>query len=232
MSGISPEERLEAVQRLTGRLFDSPELVTLALTHPSYTDEPHSSVDNERLEFLGDAVLSLVVGEEVYTRFPDLPEGTLTKMRIAVVAGATLSERADALGLGDLLLLGESERGTDSRGMASALENAFEALVGALYLDGGLTVARAFILDTLGDLISSEAVEELEHPKSRLQEIVQSRGVSPVYEIIAEEGPPHDRRFSARVLVGGVTVGEGSGASKREAEMHAAAQALDDMGRT
>ncbi len=101
----------------------------------------------------------------------------------------------------------------------------------AVYLDGGLAAARTFVLETLGDLITRDAVDELEHPKSRLQEIVQSRGVSPVYEIIAEEGPPHDRRFSARVLIGGVTVGQGDGCSKREAEMRAAEQALEDMGR-
>lgn len=231
MARLTPDERLEAVQRLTGHTFGDPGLVTLALTHPSYTDEPHAMVDYERLEFLGDAVLTMMIAEEVYTRFPDLPEGTLTKIKIAIVSGATLSETAAALGLEDLLLLGESERGTGSRGMTSALEDAFEALVAAVYLDGGLAAARTFVLETLGDLITRDAVDELEHPKSRLQEIVQSRGVSPVYEIIAEEGPPHDRRFSARVLIGGVTVGQGDGCSKREAEMRAAEQALEDMGR-
>lgn len=231
MNDIGPEERLEATQRLAGHVFNSPDLVTLALTHPSYTDEPHAMHDYERLEFLGDAVLGLVVVEEVYRRFPDLPEGTLTKMKILLVSGTTLSETAATLGLGDLLLLGESERGTGSRGLASALENAFEALVGALYLDGGLPVARQFVLSTLGDLITPDAVDQLEHPKSRLQEIVQSRGVAPFYEIVSEDGPPHDRTFTARVLIGGVTVGEGTGASKREAEMRAAEQALEDMGR-
>jgi ribonuclease-3 len=231
MADLTAAERLEAAERLTGHVFEDTELVTLALTHPSYTDEPHATLDYERLEFLGDAVLSLVVVEEVYTRFPDLPEGTLTKIKIALVSGSTLSETAASLGLAELLLLGESERGTGSRGMTSALENAFEALVGAVYLDGGLEAARTFVLSTLGDRITRDAVEELEHPKSRLQEIVQSRGVSPVYEIVAEEGPPHDRTFSARVLIGGVIVGEGTGCSKREAEMRAAAQALDDMGR-
>jgi ribonuclease-3 len=228
---MTPEERLAETERLTGHTFHSPDLVTLALTHPSYTDEPHASRDYERLEFLGDAVLGLIVVEEVYKRFPDMPEGALTKMKIALVSGSTLSDTAATLGLGDLIMLGESERGTGSRGLSSALENAFEALVGALYLDGGLMVARRFVLETLGGRITSDAVEQLEHPKSRLQEIVQSRGVAPVYEITAEEGPPHERRFVARVLIGGVIVGEGSGASKREAEMNAAAQALDDMGR-
>jgi ribonuclease-3 len=231
MAQLTTEERLEAAQRLTGHEFADPGLATLALTHPSYTDEPHATLDYERLEFLGDAVLSLVVVEEVYKRFPDLSEGTLTKIKIAIVSGTTLSETAAALGLGELILLGESERGTGSRGMTSALENAFEALVGAVFLDGGLDSAREFVLTTLGERITRDAVEDLEHPKSRLQEIVQSRGVSPVYEITAEDGPPHNRRFSARVLIGGVTVSEGTGCSKREAEMRAAAQALDDMGR-
>ena len=115
--------------------------------------------------------------------------------------------------------------------MTSALENAFEALVAALYLDGGLPAARTFVLDTLGDLITRDAVDELEHPKSRLQEIVQSRGVSPVYEIVAEEGPPHDRRFFGACAHRRGDRGPGQRRSKREAEMHAAAQALEDMGR-
>ena len=228
---LTSRDRVEQAARITGHTFADPALVELAFTHPSYKEEPHATHDYERLEFLGDAVLSLVVVEEVYRRYPDLPEGTLTKMKIALVSGSTLAEEAERLGLADLILLGESERGTGSRGLHSALENAFEALVGALYLDGGVDAARAFVLDTLADRITPEAVELLDHPKSRLQEITQTRGVSPEYEIVSEEGPPHDRVFVSRVLIGGVMVGEGTGRSKREAEMHAAEQALEDMGR-
>jgi ribonuclease-3 len=227
----SARNRADEAARITGHTFSDESLLELAFTHPSYNEEPHASHDYERLEFLGDAVLSLVVVEEVYRRYPDLPEGTLTKMKIALVSGTTLAEEAESLGLGELILLGDSELGTGSRGLHSALENAFEALVGALYLDGGLEAARAFAIACLGDRITPDAVEELDHPKSRLQEITQTRGVSPEYQIVSEQGPPHDRVFVARVLIGGVTVGEGTGRSKREAEMHAASQALDDMGR-
>jgi ribonuclease-3 len=211
---------------LVGHRFADRSLLEQALTHPSFADEAGVRADYERLEFLGDAVLGLVVVEEVFRRHPDLPEGVMTKMKIAVVAGSTLSEVAASLHLDDLLRFGLSERGTGRRGMDSALENAFEALVGALYLDAGLEVARRFVLESLGDRIEPDIVEGIEHPKSRLQEIVQASGDAPAYAIVSAQGPPHERTFVAEVSVGGKVLARGSGASKKEAEMNAASEAL------
>jgi ribonuclease-3 len=173
------EARLDAAERLANHRFVDRELLLRALTHPSYTEEPHAAQDYERLEFLGDAVLGLVVVHEIFQRFPRMPEGQMTKLKIGVVAGRTLSDAADDLGLGRLLLLGPSETGTDGRGMTSALEDGFEALVGAIYLDAGLETAREFI-----------------HVKVSVQDAV---------------------------------IGEGSGRSKKEAEMNAAAAALGSL---
>jgi len=223
------EERLDQAEGLAGHRFADRGLLRRALTHPSYTDEPHAVQDYERLEFLGDAVLGLVVVREIFDRFPDMPEGQMTKLKIGVISGSTLTDVAASLGLGELLLLGPSETGTDGRGMASALENGLEALVGALYLDGGLDEARRFILRVLGDRIDPEVTTIPEHPKSMLQEALQARGMAPAYEVTDTVGPPHRRVFHVRVLVDGRVVGEGSGGSKKEAEMNAAADALASL---
>lgn len=229
---MDPAERLARAQAVLGHSFSDPELVERALTHPSFFEDSDVTGDYERLEFLGDAVLGLVVVEEVYRRFPDVPEGILTKLKIAVVAGTTLSRTAGELGLGELLRLGESERGTHGRGRASALENAFEALVGALYLDGGLDAARAFVLRTLGPSMVLETAEIAEHPKSALQEALQARGNVPEYSIESSSGPPHDRTFTAVVRVGEELLGRGVGRSKKEAEMNAAAEAVKRLERS
>ena len=227
MSSQEPvEDRLERAEALLGHRFADASLLQRALTHPSYAEEAGVDSDYERLEFLGDAIMGLIVVEEIYRSYPDLPEGVMTKMKISVVSGSTLSEVAAELGIADLILLGSSERGTGRRGLSSALENAFEALVGALYLDAGLDAARRFVLARLGDRIAPGMAEDLEHPKSRLQELLQASGKVPVYVIASVEGPPHDRRFEAHVTLGGRLLGAGAGASKKEAEMNAAAEAL------
>ena len=222
----TPSPRLLAAQAILGHAFQDISLLERALTHPSYYEDCSLACDYERLEFLGDSVLGLIVVDDTYRRFPDMPEGMMTRIKIATVSGSTLSTAAGELGLGDLILLGESERKTGGRGMASALENVFEATVGALYLDGGIEVARAFVLRVLGPYIAPGAASDAEHPKSRLQELVQARGAAPEYVIVSTEGPPHDRTFRAVVTVDGETVGEGTGRSKKEAEMNAAADAL------
>lgn len=219
-------ERLLSAQGIIGHDFTDVALLDAALTHPSYAEESNGSVGYERLEFLGDAVLGLVVVEECYRRFPDLSEGVMTKIKIAVVSGNVLTASAEELGLAPLLLLGEGERRNAGRGRASALENAFEAIVGAIYLDGGYEAARAFVLRTLGERIVPEIAVDEEHPKSALLELVQSRGHSAVFSIESSEGPPHDRVFNASVSVDGKLLGKGSGRSKKEAEMNAAAAAL------
>lgn len=219
---------LETAERVLGHRFSDHSLLRQALTHPSVSGEESESLDYERLELLGDAVINLVVVEEIYRRFTDLPEGQMTKLKISVVAGSVLSQAAADLGLADLIVVDDSEIGTKGRGLRSALENAFEAVVGAIYLDGGLDSARSFLGSTLGHLITPESLEKtgLEHPKSRLQEIAQGRGQVVAYRIVTESGPPHDRRFEAQAELAGRVLGTGTGSTKKEAEMMAAAAAL------
>jgi len=230
---VAPENPHDAAtlaraEKLVEHRFSDRSLLSRALTHPSMTPEATSELDYERLEFLGDAVLGLVVVDEIYRRFPELPEGVMTKLKASLVSGGSLVSAAEELGLASLIALGQSEQGTGQRGLRSALENAFEALVGALYLDGGLDSARRFVISTLGPRISLDSFDalELDHPKSRLQEIVQAEGGEVAYEIIAQEGPAHAMSFTAEVSVDGRAHGRGVGATKKEAEMGAAREAL------
>ncbi len=222
--------RLAAAEDAIGHRFGDPRLLDRALTHPSYSDDPGGRSDYERLEFLGDAVLGFIVAEEIYARFPGLAEGTMTKLKAVAVSRPALVEAATRLGLEGFIVRGRAETHDAVRGLASALENAFEAIVAAIYLDAGIDAARRFVLDALGDLIATEAFDAvaIEHPKSRLQEIVQAHGTVPVYRTVTTEGPPHARRFTVEVLIENRVVGTGSGASKREAEMRAATQALEE----
>lgn len=224
----SEHDRFSKAEKVIGHRFADRDLLRRALTHPSAHEGASSELDYERLEFLGDAVLGMIVVEQIFDRFPELGEGEMTKRKIAVVSGDTLARAAEGLGLSDLILVGKSEHGAGERGRRSALENVYEALVGALYLDGGLDAARSFVVATLAEGIDggSESLGALDHPKSALQERVQARGQVPVYRIVAEEGPPHDRRFVAEVVISGIVAGTGEGASKKEAEMRAAAEAL------
>lgn len=229
MAAVGDRERISRAQEILGYTFADSALLERALTHPSFSDEPDCECDYERLEFLGDAVLGLIVVDEIYRRYPEMPEGGMTKVKIAVVSGTTLSDVAGNLGLADLIRLGESEKGTGGRGMHSALENAFEALVGAAYLDGGIEAARGVVLRTLSDRIVPDIAEALEHPKSLLQELAQAVGPPPVYTIVSSDGPPHERSFLSEVSVGGEVLGRGSGRSKKEAEMNAAAKAIEHL---
>lgn len=220
--------QIEAVERVVEHTFADKSLVTSAITHPSAAEGKPVSTSYERLEFLGDAILGGIVALEVYQRFPQMDEGKLTDLKIALVAGKTLSEISKRLGLADLIVFGESELGTNSRGMRSALEDVYEALVGALYVDGGLEVARAFVLRTLGDAMVPETIERSMNPKTRLQEIAQSRNVrlTPTYKLEAEEGPAHDMTFTSVVLLDGRRIGRGKGGSKKESQNAAAADAI------
>ena len=255
---LSPadEARLAIAEGATDHVFSDRSLLRLALTHPSVNDdilkgrssarkratstgaggadaaqqgeERVAEAHYERLEFLGDAFISLVVTEELYERFPDLREGDLTKLKTGAVSGPSLSEAASELGLADALFLGESVRGAGGRGLSSALENGFEALVAALYLDAGFEVARAFVSRTLGAHIGEHAAVPA-HPKSELQELLQMRGNVPTYRLVSEEGPPHDRTFTVLVELDGRELGRGIGRSKKKAEMRAAAAAIEHL---
>lgn len=213
-----------------GYKFRNPLLMAEALTHPSLgfeTKQPH--FDNQRLEFLGDAVLQLLFTEHLYQTFPQFPEGQLTKLRARLVSREGLKDRAAHIGLGQYVMMGRGEEASGGRSRSSILANTFEALIGALYLDGGFEVARQFALKESRELLReiAKAPDEM-NPKGELQEILQAISTrSPVYEIVSEQGPDHERRFEARVLWEGLELARGHGRSKRQAETTAAVAALE-----
>lgn len=220
------EERLSIAEGIVGHRFADKTLLQRALTHPSAVEDRDPDLYYERLEFLGDSIIGFIIAEELFRRFPGMTEGGMTRIKVSLVSGVTLGQVASELGLQDALILGESVIATGGRGMKSALENAFEAVTAALYLETDLDTTRAWVLSTLGPLISEEVADSPENPKSMLQEVTQMSGDTPVYRITGYMGPPHDRTFTAVVEVGGKTVGEGSGRSKKEAEVAAASAAL------
>lgn len=221
--------RLARAELIIGHSFADPSLLIGALTHPSALEDSSAERSYERLEFLGDSVVGLVVAEELFARFPGMSEGGMTRIKISLVAGSTLSVVASDLGLGETILFGNSYQGTGGRGITSALENVYEAVVAALYLDAGMEVARDWVLATLGPRISEDVANSPENPKSLLQEALQARGVLPTYRLAGQEGPPHDRTFTSEVLAGDEVIGSGTGSSKKEAEARAAASALDSL---
>lgn len=210
--------------------FKNRRLLERALTHSTYAYEhPDLGVDNERLEFLGDAVLQLVISEALYAQSARLPEGDMTKKRALVVCEQTLASVAGDIGLGTFLRFGRGELGTGGPKKLSNLSNALEALFGAVYLDGGIEEARRVILLLLASYLEEAIAGRLIYDfKSRLLELVQStRGTSRMhFEIVGEEGPVHDRTFTARVVVDDQDIAEGRGSSKKDAEQQAARRAL------
>lgn len=212
-----------------GITFDNIELLVLAFTHRSYVNEHKKTAPehNERMEFLGDAVLELVVTEYLYANFSD-PEGILTNWRSALVRTESISAAAARYGFESLLRLSRGEkRGTD-RARAQILANSYEAVVGAIYLDKGYEAAKAFIsksiLSTFNEILKTGSWMD---PKSHLQEMAQSRdGHTPVYKVLHEEGPDHDKTFTVGVFVGGELRGEGVGPSKQQGQQKAAEAAL------
>ena len=220
-------DRLDKAEKLLDYRFKDRELLLLALTHPSASEGSSTLGSYERLEFLGDAILGAVISRELYDSYPKLDEGALTRLKVSAVAGNTLAKLADELKLEKIILFGSSERGTGRRGLQSALENVYEALVGALVIDGGMDEARRFVIRTLTPLINTSAAREPENPKSLLQELLQTQHITPTYEIIDTDGPPHDRFFTASVLSDEEILATGSGHSKKDAEMDAATKALE-----
>lgn len=223
-------DRVKRAEEIIGYEFDNSALLEAALTHPSAAQQTSHTFNYERLEFLGDSILGAIIASRLFDLFPDLDEGGLTRIKVSLVSGDSLSAAARDAGLADTIIFGDSEIGTQGRGMHSALENVFEAIVAALYLDGGLEPARDWVLKMLERNIDIRLATEPENPKSSLQEYLQARRKAPVYEIIDTQGPPHARVFRAAAKVEGEVLGEGEGRSKKNAEAAAAAAALRALG--
>ena len=220
------ESKLARAQEIVGHTFENTQYLLSAITHPSATEGRAVKFSYERLEFLGDSILGALVASTAFHRFPDLDEGGLTRIKVALVSGASLSEVADKLGFADVIVFGSSETGTGRRGLHSALENVYEAVVAALYLDGGVDVAGAFVERTLIPKMSLSLAREPENPKSALQEKLQEGGITPTYRLVETQGPPHDRTFVAQVYAGDKGLAQGVGRTKKEAESQAAKSTL------
>ncbi|HEY7925912.1 MAG TPA: ribonuclease III [Candidatus Dormibacteraeota bacterium] len=234
LHGLSAEEiaGFEALQERIGVRFRRLELLREAMTHASWNNERGEPSgpghDNERLEYLGDAVLELVVGEYLFRRFPSYDEGQLTQLRAALVNTVSLARLGERLNLGETLLLGRGAAKTGARKLPSLLANAFEAMTGAIFLDQGYRVATRVFIQNIGDLADWTD----ENHKGRLQEVSQERtGLPPQYRVVAEGGPGHKRAYSAQAVVGGEVVGSGRGATKQAAQQAAARAALDRLSR-
>ena len=214
--------------------FRSQKLLQQALMHSSYANEHQINPlsQNERLEFLGDAVLELISSETLYTRYPELMEGDLTKFRASIVCESMLAQKARSLALGDALQMGKGESQSGGRDRDSILADAFEALIGAIYLDGGLDSARAFILHMLDSDIRGMRSRFMQNDcKTFLQEQLQQNSQKPIeYTVLSEAGPDHNKQFTVSVSHGGKPLGQGTGKSKKEAEQSAAQNAIEQLG--
>ncbi len=219
--------RLSRVEAICGHHFDDQDLVAAAVTHPSAAEGKGVAASYERLEFLGDAILGAVVSKHLFERFDGMNEGELTRLKISLISGSTLSQVSEELGLAPLIIMGESEKGTHSRGMRHALEDVYEALVAALFLDGGEEACASFIERTLFVHVDPELAERPLDTKSKLQQYTQhTLHCAPEYQLIDRTGPAHCPVFVSAVFVNGEKVGTGEGRSKKESESIAAEQAL------
>ncbi|HHV46209.1 MAG TPA: ribonuclease III [Tissierellia bacterium] len=233
---ISLERRrkLEELQTIIGYSFRDVEILNTSLTHSSYANESKASVvSNERLEFLGDVVIDLVVSEYLYNRFTELPEGELTKRRASVVCESSLAFAARKIKLGDYLLLGKGEETTGGRNRDSILADAFEALTGAIYIDGKYESARSFLLVNFEEevIYALSKGTLFKDYKTELQELLQKRTKSKIeYVVEREDGPDHKKKFYMNVIVENKIIGKGMGRNKKEAEQNAAKQALMKLG--
>ncbi|XHR28060.1 MAG: ribonuclease III [Chthoniobacteraceae bacterium] len=226
---LPPPSFMNPLEKRIQYKFRNSLLLAEALTHPSLGHETQRHhFDNQRLEFLGDAVLQLIFTKHLFERFPTLPEGHLTKMRSRLVSREGLKVHAIAIGIGEYLMMGRGEESSGGRLRASALADAFEALIGAMYLDSDLELVRQFVLREAEPDIQNLQHEPMDvNPKGRLQEILQALSPrSPCYDIVGQSGPEHQKHFDATVNWNGIALGHGSGSSKKEAEVDAAINAL------
>ncbi len=223
----------DACQEALGIFFNDQSLLKQAFVHRSYLNENPNSVlpSNERLEFLGDAILDFIVTDELYSEFPELPEGDLTTIRASLICRQTLAKVASSLKLGDWLLLGQGEETSGGRKRESNLANTSEALIGAIYLDQGLCQAKEFVLRQLKPFLEKTKHGDISpNYKALLQELIQSEKLlPPVYHVIEATGPDHDKQFAVEVLMEDNILGSGTGKSKKAAEMEAAHSAWEKL---
>ena len=214
-----------------GYRFQNITLLQNALAHSSYANERwHNSLkSNERLEFLGDSILGMVVAEHLYRGYPDRPEGELTRMRADMVCETSLAKVAVAIGFGKHMLLGHGEEQGGGRNRASILADAVESVIAAIFLDGGMEPTKAFITKFILCNVPEKRLKNADY-KTALQELVQQKKNQVIsYELVAESGPDHDKHFVVRVLLNGNPLGEGNGTSKKRAEQDAARIALEQL---
>ncbi len=234
MTKNSQQRDMEPASSLNERLglsFSNLSLLTRALTHRSYANEhPEAVEDNERLEFLGDAVLDFIVGDWAYHRFPEMSEGDLTKIRSALVRNENLADFSRRIDLAPALRLGRGEKSSGGQTRYNLLGSAFEALIGALYLDQGLDEVKRFV-NPLLELSRESILDTLDDPKSDLQELTQSLKLgTPHYKVISADGPDHAKTFTMEVEIAGEIKGRGTGTSKSTAERSAAQDAIQNFG--
>ncbi len=223
---------MEQFEKLCGYKFNNIEYLKTALTHSSFANEAKNKATcNERLEFLGDSVLSIVVSDYIFKNCPNMPEGDLTKLRASLVCEKSLSTYAQSIKLGSFLMLSRGERHSGGATRASILADAFEALIAAIYLDGGLENARKFVLNFVVPDIENPKPKSFKDYKTSLQEIVQKNPEERLeYVLAGESGPDHNKHFVVEVHLNSNVIGKGGGKSKKEAEQQAAREAMELMG--
>jgi ribonuclease-3 len=216
------------LEKILGVHIKNKSLYEEAFTHKSYVNENREAVDNERLEFLGDAVLELIVTEHLFQTFPSEPEGKMTKLRSILVSGKSLSQISKLLGINVFLKLSRGEEHSGGREKNPILANLFEAVLGAIFLDSGYLAVKEFIFTHLIPRLSDDVQRSVDFdPKSALQELAQEKwGITPLYRVLSESGPDHQKKFFVGVFIDEENRGEGEGTSKRKAEIAAAQNAL------
>lgn len=223
---------MDTINNAIGYNHKNPALIKEALTHSSYTSTgKRACKNNERLEFLGDSVLSIIVAEHLFTHYKHMPEGELTKIRASLVCETSLHQFAEHIQLGKFLYLGKGEENTGGRERASILADAFEAVIASIYLDGGIEAAREFVLKFIPVTIDIKQRTVLSDYKTALQEIIQKNKEEKIeYVLVDERGPDHDKSFVIEVHLNSNVIGTGVGKSKKQAEQFAAKEALELMG--
>jgi len=222
---------LNGLEEILGYKFQDKNKLMLALTHSSYISKDKISASNERMEFLGDTILGFIVSSFLYSRVPILSEGQMTRIRASIVCEETLAQCALELKLGDFLRVSKGEALTGGRTRSSILSDAYEAVVGSIYLDGGMKACRDFVLSSMSNIIHDAIMKPAEKDyKTKLQEIAQrGHSCNIVYKIVNEQGPDHEKVFDAQVRLDGKVMGKGTGKTKKEAEQLAAKEALGKL---